>query len=99
MKKLIAFLLALVLCTAMACPVFAADDAVTEGADSGFTQSTEVPPPVDPDDPGDSDLDVPETGDRSQESTLLLAGIMGLSFVGIVVVSAILWKNRESSEA
>ena len=96
MKKLIAFLLALVLCTAMACPVFAADDAVTEGADSGFTQSTEVPPPVGP---GDSDLDVPETGDRSQESNLLLAGIMGLSFVGIEVVSAILWKNRESSEA
>ena len=99
MKKLISFLLAMLLCVAMACPAFAADDADTEGAVSAFTQSTEVPPPVDPDVPVDPDLPVPETGDRSPQSTILLAGIMGLSFVGILVVGAILWKNREGSEA
>lgn len=99
MKKLISLLLALILCMAMACPVFAADDAASEGADSGFTQSTEVPPPVVPDDSGDTDLAVPETGDRSQQSTFLLAGVMGLSLVGIIIVGALLWKNREEERA
>lgn len=138
MKKLLAFLLALVLCVAMACPVLAVEgdayDSVgsevvesetgnttggagddTEGVDSEETP----PPPVDPDGPSgpdqptpgpddegdlpsgpsDEELGVPETGDQSPESTALLAGLMGLSFVGIVVVSTILWKNRESSKA
>ena len=111
MKKLMALLLALVLCVAMACPAFAVEGATDDGADTGFVNSKEEIPPVDPD-PGldddeaigpgtgeDDGLGVPETGDQSPESTALLAGLMGLSFVGIVAVSTVLWKNRESNKA
>ena len=107
MKKLIALLLALVLCTAMACPVFAVEGETSDGAETEFLQSEEADPtPGDDDDnangPGDEEdngLGVPETGDQSRENTALLAGLMGVSFVGIVAVSTVLWKNREGNKA
>ena len=105
MKKLIALLLALVLCTAMACPVFAVEGETSDGAETEFVQSEEADPtPGDDDDnangPGDDNgngpadeedngLGVPETGDQSRENTALLAGLMGVSFVGIVAVSTL----------
>lgn len=107
MKKLMALLLALILCVAMACPAFAVEGDTSDDADTGFVQSEEKDPtPGDDDDnangpgtEGDDALGVPETGDQSPESTALLAGLMGVSFVGIVAVSTVLWKNRESNKA
>lgn len=107
MKKLIALLLALVLCVAMACPAFAVEGDNATDTGTTFVGSNEEDPtpddegdqPVGPGDNGDEGLGVPETGDRSQENTALLAGLMGLSFAGIVGVSAVLWKNRGSSKA
>lgn len=117
MKKLMALLLVLILCVAMACPAFAVESENTDEAGPVFVLSNEEDPePTPPDDgdkpagpggneeptPPDSDdngLGVPETGDQSQGSTALLAGLMGLSLAGIVGVSALLWKNRESNKA
>lgn len=111
MKKVMSLLLVLLLCSAMVCPVLAAEDDFMPSSSFGEDGPEEPNVPGEPgEEPGEPGMpgeggeggeggsgDAPYTGDDSRQQMMIWGATMGAALVGIVLLAAILRKRMADS--